>query len=329
MGRFGRWRALQGEAARTDRQLFDQLARSLCRRHWASKVTARGPPPLLAARRQLCAEGLCDSIVQFGSRGHSAERAATALPGSAGGLAPIEKLGLASKCFEQPPARAIRATLSRATRRCGAIFPCAGTARDPSRRVCLRVAQRGWFPGARPADYSAPCPALWSLDSDGDCFAPAEYTGPCVSRKRSVCWPESAVGADARPSPPGRWHRAMASFCGSVRARGCAQGFLVSRSLKNLRGVRGATHRCVRGALAAQLSNAARGGPSEIRRRARSATFLRQRFLKSPRCPLRCGQRRRKNASRRARSLSWHRRLPKPHRRYSGRAGGRGGASAR
>merc|ERR1711957_23095 len=70
-------------------------------------------------------EGLCDSIVQFG------------------GLAPIEKNNLAS--------------------RCGAVFPCAG---------------------ARPADYSAPCPALWSLDSDGDCFAPAEYTGPCISRKR-------------------------------------------------------------------------------------------------------------------------------------------------
>ena len=106
MGRFGRWRALQGEAARTDRQLFDQLARSLCRRHWASKVTARGPPPLLAARRRLCAEGLCDSIVQFGSRGHSAERAATALPGSAGGLTPIEKIDLASRCFEQSLARA-------------------------------------------------------------------------------------------------------------------------------------------------------------------------------------------------------------------------------
>merc|ERR1711920_1061138 len=67
---------------------------------------------------------------------------------------------------------------------CDSIVPFGGLA--PKEKSALASRCGATFPctGARPADYSVPCPAKWSLGSDGDCFAPAEYTGPCVTRKR-------------------------------------------------------------------------------------------------------------------------------------------------
>ena len=178
---------------------------------------------------------------------------------------------------------AARASMLRSPRRCGAIFPCAGAAREAARRVCLRAAPRSVFPGARPADYSAPCPASWSLDSDGGCLAPAGYAGPCVNRKRFVRSPARAVGAAARPSSPGAGRGRWRSSRGRVRPRIGARGFLALRQSKKLRGVRRMKHGCACGAGAPQRSNATRSGPSEFKRRARRAIFPRQRF-KSPRC---------------------------------------------
>ena len=205
---------------REKKTISDHLPSSRRRRHWGSQVGARRQQLPLASRRGDCAQQvraipLCNSVC---ARVGGAQIPLGAPP-VAQEVWRRQKKGTSRRGAWRARPRTARASMSRSTRRCGAIFSCAGTAREAAGRVCLRAALRSVSAGARPADYSATCPASWSLDSDGGCFAPADYAGPCVSRKRFVSSPAHAVGAAARPSPLGAGRKRWRSRRGNARAR--------------------------------------------------------------------------------------------------------------